>query len=38
MGSFDFLASYWKDLAKIGELVEQYLYSDTNTCFIKWGC
>lgn len=22
MGSFDFLASYWKDLAKIGELAE----------------
>ncbi len=37
MGSFDFLASHWKDLAKIGELAEQYLYSDTNTCFIKMG-
>ena len=37
MGSFDFLASHWKDLAKIGELAKQYLYSDTNTCFIKMG-
>lgn len=37
MSNFDFLASYWAELARIGELAEQYLYSDTNTCFIKMG-
>lgn len=25
------------ELAKLGELAEQYLYSDTNTCFFKMG-
>ncbi len=37
MSNFDFLADSWFDLAKLGELAEQYLYSDTNTCFIKMG-
>lgn len=37
MGNFDFLKSRWAELAKLGELAEQYLYSDTNTCFFKMG-
>ena len=37
MGNFSFLDKVWPDLAKTGELAEQYLYSDTNTCFIKMG-
>lgn len=37
MGNFEFLNRKWKELAKMGELAEQYLYSDTNTCFIKMG-
>lgn len=37
MSNFDFLASNWEELARTGELAEQYLYSDTNTCFIKMG-
>lgn len=37
MGNFEFLSKVWPNLAKIGDLAEQYLYSDTNTCFIKMG-
>ena len=37
MSNFDFLAGNWTELARMGELAEQYLYSDTNTCFIKMG-
>lgn len=37
MGNFTFLKSKWAELAKFGELAEQYLYSDTNTCFLKMG-
>ena len=37
MGNFSFLDKVWPDLSKTGELAEQYLYSDTNTCFIKMG-
>lgn len=37
MGNFAFLKSKWDELAKFGELAEQYLYSDTNTCFLKMG-
>lgn len=37
MSNFKFLSANWAELAKIGELAEQYLYSDTNTCFIKMG-
>ena len=37
MGNFEFLTTNWAELAKMGELAEQYLYSDTNTCFIKMG-
>ena len=32
MSNFDFLAGNWTELARMGELAEQYLYSDTNTC------
>ena len=37
MGNFEFLKNKWEELAKLGELAEQYLYSDTNTCFLKMG-
>ncbi|MEG0107833.1 MAG: type I restriction-modification system endonuclease [Lachnospiraceae bacterium] len=37
MNNFDFLKNNWDELAKTGELAEQYLYTDTNTCFIKMG-
>ncbi len=37
MSNFDFLKNKWDELAKTGELAEQYLYTDTNTCFIKMG-
>ena len=37
MSNFRFLAKNWKELARMGELAEQYLYTDTNTCFIKMG-
>lgn len=37
MGNFEFLKSKWAELAKLGELAEQYLYSDTNACFFKMG-
>ena len=37
MGNFTFLKDKWPEMAKMGELAEQYLYSDTNTCFLKMG-
>ena len=37
MSNFDFFGGNWTELARMGELAEQYLYSDTNTCFIKMG-
>lgn len=37
MHNFEFLNTKWKELAKMGELAEQYLYFDTNTCFVKMG-
>lgn len=37
MSNFEFLVDKWAELARIGELAEQYLYSDTNTCIIKMG-
>lgn len=37
MGNFTFLKNKWPEMAKMGELAEQYLYSDTNTCFLKMG-
>lgn len=37
MGNFEFLESNWFELAKLGDLAEKYLYSDTNTCFLKIG-
>lgn len=37
MSRFNFLSDNWCDLAKLGELAEQYLYSDTNSCFVKMG-
>lgn len=30
MSNFDFFAGNWAELARMGELAEQYLYSDTN--------
>lgn len=37
MSNFTFLDKNWPELAKMGNLAEQYLYSDTNTCFFKMG-
>lgn len=37
MGNFEFLESNWSELAKLGDLAEKYLYSDSNTCFLKIG-
>lgn len=37
MGNFLFLKEKWPELVKMGELAEQYLYSDSNTCFLKMG-
>ena len=37
MGNFTFMKDKWPEMAKMGELAEQYLYSDTNTCFLKMG-
>ena len=37
MGNFDFLSEKWPELQKMGELAEQYVYTDTNTSFIKMG-
>ncbi len=35
--NFDFLSEYWHDLAEIGAVAENYLYSDPNSCVIKLG-
>lgn len=37
MSNFEFLNEKWPKLAKMGELAEQYVYTDSNTCFIKLG-
>lgn len=37
MSNFSFLESNWKDLAKLGDLSERYVYSDPNTSIIKQG-
>lgn len=37
MSNFTFLESLWKDLAKLGDLSEKYVYSDPNTSIIKQG-
>lgn len=37
MGNFDFLSEKWPELQKMGELAEQYVYTDSNTSFIKMG-
>lgn len=37
MGNFVFLKEKWPELAKMGELAEKYLFTDSNTCFIKMG-
>lgn len=37
MSNFSFLVKCWPELARMGELAEQYLFSDTNTCFLKMG-
>ncbi len=37
MSNFTFLESHWKDLAKLGDLAEKYVYSDPNTSIIKQG-
>ncbi len=35
--NFEFCNKYWPDLAALGQLAENYLYSDSNTCIIKIG-
>jgi type I restriction enzyme R subunit len=35
LSNFDFLKSKWPDLAKTGQLAEQYLYTDPNSCIFK---
>lgn len=35
--NFQFLESYWPDLAQLGEAAEAYLFSDPNTCIYKLG-
>ena len=37
MGNFSFLENRWRDLARLGELSEKYVYSDPNTSVIKQG-
>jgi len=37
ISNFDFLAERWPLLASLGSLAERYLYSDSNTCFLKLG-
>ena len=37
MSNFSFLEKRWKDLAKLGDLSEKYVYSDPNTSIIKQG-
>lgn len=35
--NFDFLATYWPDMAQIGKMAEMYLYADANACIYKIG-
>lgn len=35
--NFQFLESYWPELAQLGEAAEAYLFSDPNTCIYKLG-
>lgn len=37
MSNFLFLENHWKDLAKLGDLSEKYVYSDPNTSIMKQG-
>ena len=37
MGNFTFLETHWSDLARLGDLSEKYVYSDSNTSIIKQG-
>ena len=37
MGNFTFLNHKWKNLAKLGEFAEKYVYSDPNASMIKQG-
>ncbi len=37
MSNFSFLEKRWRDLAKLGDLSEKYVYSDPNTSIIKQG-
>ena len=37
MSNFSFLKSHWEDLAKEGELAENYVLSDPNTSMLKQG-
>ena len=37
MSNFTFLETYWKDLSRLGDLSEKYVYSDPNTSVIKQG-
>ena len=37
MSNFLFLENRWKDLAKLGDLSEKYVYSDPNTSIMKQG-
>ena len=35
--NFQFLDSYWPELAQLGQAAETYLYTDPNTCIYKLG-
>ncbi len=35
--NFEFMMSYWPDMAEIGATAENYLYSDPNACIFKLG-
>lgn len=37
MSNFTFLETHWRDLARLGDLSEKYVYSDPNTSVIKQG-
>lgn len=37
MSNFTFLEKYWKELSKLGDFSEKYVYSDPNTSIIKQG-
>ncbi|WP_026492380.1 hypothetical protein [Butyrivibrio sp. XPD2002] len=37
MSNFNFLESHWNYLAKLGDLAEKNVYSDSNTSIIKQG-